>query len=82
MSQGANLNIIPAKGFGGTHPEASNDTPQGWASALQRYQGNSIVVSGGLPHYGRRTHAPGPEGQPHGGAHRPMKGLNLPEWAR
>ena len=49
VSQGANLNIIPAKGFGGTHPEASNDTPQAWVSALQRCQRNSIVVSGGLP---------------------------------
>jgi chemotaxis protein MotB len=29
VSQGVNPNIISAKGFGDTHPEASNDTPQG-----------------------------------------------------
>jgi hypothetical protein len=28
-SQGVNANIISAKGFGDTHPVASNDTPQG-----------------------------------------------------
>src|SRR5215467_14825206 len=28
-SQGVNSNIISAKGFGDTHPVASNDTPQG-----------------------------------------------------
>jgi hypothetical protein len=28
-SQGVNPNIISAKGFGETHPVASNDTPQG-----------------------------------------------------
>jgi chemotaxis protein MotB len=30
-SQGANPNIISAKGFGDTHPVASNDTPDGRA---------------------------------------------------
>jgi chemotaxis protein MotB len=30
-SQGVNPNIISAKGFGDTHPVASNDTPQGRA---------------------------------------------------
>jgi chemotaxis protein MotB len=29
VSQGVNPNIISAKGFGETHPETSNDTPQG-----------------------------------------------------
>jgi chemotaxis protein MotB len=28
-SQGVDPNIISAKGFGDTHPVASNDTPQG-----------------------------------------------------
>ena len=32
VSQGVNPNIISAKGFGETHPEASNDTPQGRAT--------------------------------------------------
>jgi chemotaxis protein MotB len=32
VSQGVNSNIISAKGFGDTHPEASNDTPQGRAA--------------------------------------------------
>ena len=32
VSQGVNPNIISAKGFGETHPEASNDTPQGRAA--------------------------------------------------
>ena len=32
VSQGVNSNIISAKGFGETHPEASNDTPQGRAA--------------------------------------------------
>ena len=32
VSQGINPNIISAKGFGETHPEASNDTPQGRAA--------------------------------------------------
>ena len=32
MSQGVNPNIISAKGFGETHPETSNDTPQGRAA--------------------------------------------------
>ena len=32
VSQGVNPNIISAKGFGDTHPEASNDTPQGRAA--------------------------------------------------
>jgi len=32
ISQGVNPNIISAKGFGETHPEASNDTPQGRAA--------------------------------------------------
>ena len=31
QSQGVNPNIISAKGFGDTHPVASNDTPQGRA---------------------------------------------------
>jgi len=30
-SQGVNLEILSAKGFGDTHPVASNDTPQGRA---------------------------------------------------
>ena len=30
-AQGVNPNIISAKGFGDTHPVASNDTPQGRA---------------------------------------------------
>jgi len=30
-SQGVNPNVISAKGFGDTHPVASNDTPQGRA---------------------------------------------------
>lgn len=32
VSQGVNPNSISAKGFGDTHPEASNDTPQGRAA--------------------------------------------------
>jgi chemotaxis protein MotB len=32
VSQGVNPNIIAAKGFGETHPETSNDTPQGRAA--------------------------------------------------
>jgi chemotaxis protein MotB len=32
ISQGINQNVISAKGFGDTHPEASNDTPQGRAA--------------------------------------------------
>jgi OmpA family len=32
VSQGVNPTIISAKGFGETHPEASNDTPQGRAA--------------------------------------------------
>ena len=32
VSQGVNSNVISAKGFGETHPEASNDTPQGRAA--------------------------------------------------
>lgn len=32
VSQGVNPNIISAKGFGETHPVASNDTPQGRAA--------------------------------------------------
>jgi chemotaxis protein MotB len=32
VSQGVNPNVISAKGFGETHPEASNDTPQGRAA--------------------------------------------------
>lgn len=32
VSQGVNPNIISAKGFGETHPETSNDTPQGRAA--------------------------------------------------
>jgi len=32
VSQGVNPYIISAKGFGETHPEASNDTPQGRAA--------------------------------------------------
>ena len=32
VSHGVNPNIISAKGFGETHPEASNDTPQGRAA--------------------------------------------------
>ena len=32
VSQGVNPNVISAKGFGETHPEASNDTPQGRAT--------------------------------------------------
>jgi chemotaxis protein MotB len=32
ISQGVNPNVISAKGFGDTHPEASNDTPQGRAA--------------------------------------------------
>jgi chemotaxis protein MotB len=32
VSQGVNPNIISAKGFGETHPESSNDTPQGRAA--------------------------------------------------
>ena len=32
VSQGVNPNIISAKGFGETHPVASNDTPQGKAA--------------------------------------------------
>jgi chemotaxis protein MotB len=31
ISQGVNPNIISAKGFGETHPVASNDTPEGQA---------------------------------------------------
>src|SRR5205823_6209616 len=31
VSQGLNPNIVSAKGFGDTHPVASNDTPQGRA---------------------------------------------------
>ena len=31
VSQGVNPNIISAKGFGDTHPVASNDTPEGRA---------------------------------------------------
>ena len=30
-SQGVNPNVISAKGFGDTHPVASNDTPDGRA---------------------------------------------------
>ena len=32
VSQGINANVISAKGFGETHPEASNDTSQGRAA--------------------------------------------------
>ena len=32
ISQGVNPNVISAKGFGDTRPEASNDTPQGRAA--------------------------------------------------
>jgi chemotaxis protein MotB len=32
VSQGINPNIVSAKGFGDTHPVASNDTPQGRAA--------------------------------------------------
>jgi chemotaxis protein MotB len=32
VSQGINPNIVSAKGFGETHPVASNDTPQGRAA--------------------------------------------------
>jgi outer membrane protein OmpA-like peptidoglycan-associated protein len=32
VSQGLNPNIVSAKGFGDTHPVASNDTPQGRAA--------------------------------------------------
>jgi chemotaxis protein MotB len=32
VSQGVNPSVISAKGFGETHPEASNDTPQGRAA--------------------------------------------------
>jgi flagellar motor protein MotB len=32
VSQGINPNILSAKGFGDTHPVASNDTPQGRAA--------------------------------------------------
>jgi len=32
VKQGVNPTIISAKGFGDTHPEASNDTPQGRAA--------------------------------------------------
>jgi chemotaxis protein MotB len=32
VSQGVNPNIISAKGFGETHPQTSNDTPQGRAA--------------------------------------------------
>src|SRR5438105_8507654 len=32
VSQGINANVISAKGFGETHPEASNDTPKGRAA--------------------------------------------------
>ena len=32
VSQGINPNVISAKGFGETHPEASNDTSQGRAA--------------------------------------------------
>jgi hypothetical protein len=32
IRQAFNPNIISAKGFGETHPEASNDTPQGRAA--------------------------------------------------
>jgi chemotaxis protein MotB len=42
VSQGVNPNIISAKGFGETHPEASNDTPQG-RSANRRIE---ITVQG------------------------------------
>jgi chemotaxis protein MotB len=39
ISQGVNPNIISAKGFGDTHPIASNDTPQG------RAQNRRIVIT-------------------------------------
>jgi len=39
ISQGVNPNIISAKGFGDTHPVASNDTPQG------RAQNRRIVIT-------------------------------------
>jgi chemotaxis protein MotB len=42
VSQGVSPNIISAKGFGETHPEASNDTPQG-RSANRRIE---ITVQG------------------------------------
>jgi chemotaxis protein MotB len=39
ISQGVNPNIISAKGFGDTHPVASNDTPEG------RAQNRRIVIT-------------------------------------
>jgi chemotaxis protein MotB len=39
VSQGVNPNIISAKGFGDTHPVASNDTPEG------RAQNRRIVIT-------------------------------------
>jgi chemotaxis protein MotB len=39
ISQGVNPNIISAKGFGETHPVASNDTPEG------RAQNRRIVIT-------------------------------------
>jgi len=39
VSQGVNPNIISAKGFGETHPVASNDTPAG------RAQNRRIVIT-------------------------------------
>ena len=42
VSQGINPNIVSAKGFGDTHPVASNDTPQG-RSANRRIE---ITVQG------------------------------------
>ena len=39
ISQGVNANIISAKGFGDTHPVASNDTPAG------RAQNRRIVIT-------------------------------------
>jgi chemotaxis protein MotB len=39
VSQGINPNIVSAKGFGDTHPVASNDTPEG------RAQNRRIVIT-------------------------------------
>jgi chemotaxis protein MotB len=39
VAQGVNPNIVSAKGFGDTHPVASNDTPDG------RAQNRRIVIT-------------------------------------
>ena len=46
-SQGVNPNILSAKGFGDTHPIASNDTPQGRAQNRRI----EIVLGGRAPDY-------------------------------